>query len=111
MTFGDRPRALTRASAWLHAGPQAVTAARVGNALRGGWVERNHRMELQYDGTGLHGWAKQDGLQTVEGCLEEAFRTVLGEAPALRVAGRTDAGVHARRQVVEPSSSGRTGSG
>ena len=32
-------------------------------------------MELQYDGTGLHGWAKQDGLQTVEGCLEEALRT------------------------------------
>jgi tRNA pseudouridine38-40 synthase len=62
-------------------------------------VERNHRMELQYDGTGLHGWAKQDGLPTVEGCLEEAFRTVLGDAPTLRVAGRTDAGVHARRQV------------
>jgi tRNA pseudouridine38-40 synthase len=57
-------------------------------------------MELQYDGTGLHGWAKQDRLQTVEGCLEKAFRTVLGEAPALRVAGRTDAGVHARLQVV-----------
>ncbi len=57
-------------------------------------------MELQYDGTGLHGWAKQDGLVTVEGCLEKAFVTVLGTAPALRVAGRTDAGVHARRQVV-----------
>jgi tRNA pseudouridine38-40 synthase len=63
-------------------------------------VERNHRMELQYDGTGLHGWAKQDGLRTVEGCLEEAFRTALGAAPFLRVAGRIDAGVHARRQVV-----------
>ncbi len=63
-------------------------------------MERNHRMELQYDGTGLHGWAKQDGLRTVEGCLEEAFRTALGHAPLLRVAGRTDAGVHARRQVV-----------
>jgi tRNA pseudouridine38-40 synthase len=62
-------------------------------------VERNHRMELQYDGTGLCGWAKQDGLPTVEGYLEEAFRTALGEAPTLRVAGRTDAGVHARRQV------------
>jgi tRNA pseudouridine38-40 synthase len=60
----------------------------------------NHRMELQYDGTGLHGWAKQEGLSTVEGCLETALRTVLGYAPALRVAGRTDAGVHARRQVV-----------
>jgi tRNA pseudouridine38-40 synthase len=63
-------------------------------------LERNHRMELQYDGTGLSGWAKQDGLRTVEGCLEEAFRTALGHAPLLRVAGRTDAGVHARRQVV-----------
>ncbi len=57
-------------------------------------------MELQYDGTGLHGWAKQDGLVTVEGCLEEALRTVIVSAPALTVAGRTDAGVHARRQVV-----------
>ena len=63
-------------------------------------MERNHRMELQYDGTGLHGWAKQEGLPTVEGSLETAFSTVLGSAPELRVAGRTDAGVHARRQVV-----------
>ncbi len=63
-------------------------------------MERNHRMELQYDGTGMHGWAKQDGPLTVEGCLEEAFRTTQGCAPTLRVAGRTDAGVHARRQVV-----------
>jgi tRNA pseudouridine38-40 synthase len=62
-------------------------------------ADRNHRMELQYDGSGLHGWAKQQGLPTVEGCLEAAFRTVLGGAPQMRVAGRTDAGVHARRQV------------
>ncbi|MCX8032036.1 MAG: tRNA pseudouridine(38-40) synthase TruA [Thermoleophilia bacterium] len=61
---------------------------------------KRYRMELQYDGTGLHGWAKQDGLLTVQGCLEKAFETVLGEAPSMRVAGRTDAGVHARRQVV-----------
>jgi tRNA pseudouridine38-40 synthase len=66
-------------------------------------VEGNHRMELQYDGTGLHGWAKQDGPLTVEGSLEKAFHTVLGCVPALRVAGRTDAGVHARRQVVSLS--------
>ena len=62
-------------------------------------MDRNHRMELQYDGTGLHGWARQEGLLTVEGCLEAAFLTVLGNTPPLRVAGRTDAGVHARRQV------------
>jgi tRNA pseudouridine38-40 synthase len=63
-------------------------------------LNATHRMELEYDGTGLHGWARQDGLPTVEGCLESAFQTVLGLAPALTVAGRTDAGVHARRQVV-----------
>jgi tRNA pseudouridine38-40 synthase len=63
-------------------------------------LDATHRMELQYDGTGLHGWSKQEGLPTVEGCLEKAFATVLGSIPALRAAGRTDAGVHARRQVV-----------
>jgi tRNA pseudouridine38-40 synthase len=57
-------------------------------------------MELEYDGTGLHGWAKQKGLPTVEGSLERAFQTIIGSTPAMRVAGRTDAGVHARRQVV-----------
>lgn len=63
-------------------------------------MEHVYRMELQYDGTGLHGWAKQEGLPTVQGALEHAFQTVLGRVPALQVAGRTDAGVHARRQVV-----------
>ncbi len=65
------------------------------------WTEQQtYRMDLQYDGTHLHGWAKQEGQATVQGCLEQAFITVLGRAPGLRVAGRTDTGVHARRQVV-----------
>jgi tRNA pseudouridine38-40 synthase len=63
-------------------------------------LEANHRLELQYDGTGLHGWAKQPGLPTVEGWLEQAFQTALGQVPVWEVAGRTDAGVHARRQVL-----------
>jgi tRNA pseudouridine38-40 synthase len=63
-------------------------------------LDANFRMELQYDGTGLRGWAKQPGLLTVEGSLECAFGTALGATPRLCVAGRTDAGVHARRQVV-----------
>jgi tRNA pseudouridine38-40 synthase len=64
------------------------------------WCEQQtYRMHLQYDGTDLCGWAKQAGRRTVQGCLEEAFVTVMGRAPGLRVAGRTDAGVHARHQV------------
>ena len=60
-------------------------------------MDRNHRMELQYDGTGLHGWAKQEGLQTVEGCLEEAFRTSLGA-----VAGAAGRGADRRGGTCAP---------
>jgi tRNA pseudouridine38-40 synthase len=59
------------------------------------------KLVLAYDGTGFHGWAPQrGGLRTVHGVLEEALSRVLREVPVLSVAGRTDAGVHARGQVV-----------
>lgn len=59
------------------------------------------RIDLRYDGAGFHGWARQDGLRTVQGALEEALRVVLRavERPAVTCAGRTDTGVHARGQV------------
>lgn len=61
------------------------------------------RLGLAYDGTNFSGWAKQPGLRTVQGVLEEAIGTLLqrvpGEPPQLTVAGRTDAGVHATGQV------------
>jgi tRNA pseudouridine38-40 synthase len=59
------------------------------------------RIDLRYDGTGFHGWARQEGLRTVQGTLEEAIRVVLRLPEPLTVtcAGRTDTGVHARGQV------------
>ncbi|GAA3534397.1 tRNA pseudouridine synthase A [Aeromicrobium flavum] len=59
------------------------------------------RIDLAYDGTEFRGWATQPGLRTVQGELETALGTILRlpEPPRLTVAGRTDAGVHARAQV------------
>jgi tRNA pseudouridine38-40 synthase len=56
-------------------------------------------MKLAYDGTGFRGWARNAGQRTVEGILSDALGRVLGEAPKLSVAGRTDGGVHARGQI------------
>jgi tRNA pseudouridine38-40 synthase len=57
------------------------------------------RLAIAYDGTAVHGWARQPGQRTVQEDLETALATVLRRPVALTVAGRTDAGVHATGQV------------
>jgi len=59
------------------------------------------RLDLAYDGTDFHGWAKQPGLRTVQEELETAMRVVcrLDGLATVTCAGRTDSGVHARGQV------------
>ncbi|MBF6171375.1 tRNA pseudouridine(38-40) synthase TruA [Nocardia blacklockiae] len=57
------------------------------------------RIDVAYDGTDFTGWARQPGLRTVQGVLEESLSKVLREPIQLTVAGRTDAGVHAEGQV------------
>ena len=57
------------------------------------------RLMLEYEGTEFHGWARQPGLRTVEGVLNEALDRVFPSWQGLAVAGRTDAGVHALAQV------------
>jgi tRNA pseudouridine38-40 synthase len=59
------------------------------------------RIDLAYDGSGFSGWAAQPGRRTVEDVVAAALGRVLRQPPpGLTVAGRTDAGVHARGQVV-----------
>lgn len=58
-----------------------------------------HRLVLAYDGSGLHGWQVQPGLATVQGLLLDAARRIVGEPVEVTGASRTDAGVHALRQV------------
>lgn len=58
------------------------------------------RLDLSYDGSGFHGFARQPHVRTVQGELEDGLATVLGRRYETTAAGRTDRGVHARHQVV-----------
>ncbi|MGW6506265.1 tRNA pseudouridine(38-40) synthase TruA [Streptomyces niveus] len=59
------------------------------------------RLDLSYDGKDFSGWARQATRRTVQGDIEDALRIVTRSDRTydLTVAGRTDAGVHARGQV------------
>ena len=61
-----------------------------------------YRIDFGYDGTDFSGFAKQPGLRTVQAELVKAIAVIFGKEDndfKLRVAGRTDAGVHAQHQV------------
>jgi tRNA pseudouridine38-40 synthase len=60
---------------------------------------RSYALRIAYDGGRFRGFQRQPGLPTVQAALEDALLTV-GLSPALAVAARTDAGVHALDQVV-----------
>lgn len=62
-------------------------------------MERNIRLVLAYDGTGFHGWQRQEGVRTVQADLEDVLRRVLRHPLHATGASRTDAGVHALGQV------------
>lgn len=62
---------------------------------------RNVCMAISYDGTGYNGFQSQTEhrLNTVQDRIEEAIKALTGETIKIIASGRTDAGVHARMQV------------
>lgn len=60
-----------------------------------------YRLTLEYDGSGFAGWQRQKDVRSVQQTFEEAVQAISGGMTVETVvAGRTDAGVHARGQVV-----------
>ncbi len=66
-------------------------------------------LALEYDGSAYHGWQiqKDPDVATIQGCLEQALSFVANREIRVHCAGRTDAGVHATRQIVHFESSVR----
>lgn len=68
---------------------------------------RTIKLTISYDGSGYQGFQKQPHGQTIQNVLEEFLTKVCGEPILTAGSGRTDAGVHALRQVVTFSTNGR----
>lgn len=60
---------------------------------------RTLKCVIAYDGTAYRGWQRQANGPTIQAAIEDAFVPLLGEAPTVTGAGRTDTGVHALGQV------------
>lgn len=58
-----------------------------------------YKITIEYDGTDLLGWQKQQEGLSVQSCLETALEAFSGCKTDIYAAGRTDAGVHALAQV------------
>lgn len=80
------------------AGREEETAAPAGRRIK---------VTVSYDGTAYHGFQLQPEGATIQSVMEEALERILQEPVRLRAAGRTDAGVHAREQVIDFADSGR----
>lgn len=68
---------------------------------------RNIKLILSYDGTEFHGFQTQPDLRTVQGLLQSTLEGIVGHSVSIIGSGRTDAGVHARGQVVNFMTSSR----
>jgi tRNA pseudouridine38-40 synthase len=89
--------------------------SKAGKSKTGGWPQGNqparqegakpseggatYRLDVEYDGTGFHGWQFQQNARSVAGELSRAIQEAGGKVRELGGSGRTDAGVHALGQV------------
>ncbi len=62
-------------------------------------VEKNIRIDIEYEGTAYSGWQIQENAMTVQERVQNAVKSVTGIDVNMIPAGRTDAGVHALGQV------------
>jgi tRNA pseudouridine38-40 synthase len=69
-------------------------------------MSRRVKLAVAYDGTAYAGWQIQPNGTAIQEVMEGAFSRILQEPVRLRAAGRTDAGVHAREQVVDFADAG-----
>jgi tRNA pseudouridine38-40 synthase len=58
-----------------------------------------YRIDLAYDGTAYCGWQIQPNGPSVQEAVQTALKSLCGEPCPVHGSGRTDQGVHARRQV------------
>lgn len=62
---------------------------------------RNYKMVLQYEGTRYRGWQRQDSTEnTIQGKIEKLLTQMCNQKVEVQGSGRTDAGVHAKGQVM-----------
>ncbi len=64
------------------------------------YPERNIKLVVEYDGGGYHGWQRQAGSLTIQEVIESRLGIMLGQRVSINASGRTDAGVHAKGQVI-----------
>lgn len=58
-----------------------------------------YKLTIEYDGSGLVGWQRQDNGPSVQQTIEDSIAKFAGQEVRLHTAGRTDAGVHALGMV------------
>ncbi len=72
---------------------------------------KNLKMVLEYDGAAYYGWQRQAGVRTIQETVEDRILLMTRERVTLIGSGRTDAGVHALRQVANFRTSTRLSEG